>query len=106
MNELEIVPLITWGVLHVRLPSREKLRKTLVAFELPPPGPWGRSFQTAYSVPLASIVLLGASKRRESWPGLVWITSSGAKPQLSIVSPAPWTRAMAVTARTDALLTS
>src|ERR1700745_124656 len=43
--------LICCGVLHVLLPSREKLRKILVALALSPPTPSGRSFQTAYRMP-------------------------------------------------------
>src|SRR6266851_1139910 len=39
--------LICCGVLHVLLPSREKLKKILVALVLSPPTPPERSFQTA-----------------------------------------------------------
>src|SRR6266849_1877357 len=60
--------LICCGVLHVLLPSREKLRKILVALALSPPTPLRRSLQTAYRTPRWSMVVLGISKLRASCP--------------------------------------
>src|SRR6266852_8823486 len=57
-------------------------------------------------VPFESIVLAGASNKRESCPGWVAITSRLANPQKVIVSPAPWTRATWVIRLTVALATS
>src|SRR6266702_662612 len=61
--------LMTWGALQVLFPFSEKLRKMRVALLLPPPTPAGRSFHTAYRTPLGSMVVLGPSKFRMSWPG-------------------------------------
>src|SRR5216683_7355522 len=77
-----------------------------VALPKPPPGPLGRSFQARYRVPWASMVLLGASNARESWPGAVSITPRSANPQNRRTSPAPCTRATVVTRNTVALATS
>src|SRR5215470_18267516 len=90
--------LMAWGVLQVWFPSREKLRKMRVALLLAPPTPSGRSFHTAYRTPLGSMVVLGSSEFRTSWPGAVWMTSrrSRALLQATILSPAPLTAAMVV----------
>src|SRR5258708_10468392 len=48
-------PLMTCGVLQVLFPSREKLRKTRVAFASLPPTPAGRSFHPAQRIPFGSI---------------------------------------------------
>src|SRR5712692_4122452 len=53
--------LMSWGALPVLFPSRAKLRKRRVALLVPPPTPVGRSFHTAYKVPLGSMVVLGNS---------------------------------------------
>src|SRR5216684_6935983 len=76
-----------------------------VALPKPPPGPLGRSFQARYRVPWESMVLAGASNSRESWPGAVSITPRSANPQNRSTSPAPCTRATAVTRCTVALAT-
>src|SRR5262250_1835236 len=90
--------LMAWGVLQVWLPSREKLRKIRVALLVPPPTPAGRSFHTAYKIPLASMVVLGNSVFLMSWPGAVSMTSrrSRALLQATILSPSPFTAAMVV----------
>src|SRR5215467_8651587 len=90
--------LMTWGVLQVLFPSREKLRKMRVALLVGPPTPSGRSFHTAYRTPLGSMVVLGSSELRMSWPGPVWMTSrrSRALLQATILSPLPCTAAMVV----------
>ena len=59
-------PLMTTGLLQVRLPLREKLRKIRVALDGGPPIPPGRSFHAAYSTPWLSIVVDGNSNRRTS----------------------------------------
>src|SRR5712691_13410786 len=79
-----------------------------VAFESPPPSPAGRSFHTAYKVPLGSMVVLGISKFRTSWPGWVWMTSrrSAALLQATIASPEPFTGPIVVVRETDPVPTA
>src|SRR5579859_1615601 len=91
-------PLMTCGVLQVLFPSREKLKKMRVALESPPPTPPGRSFHAAYKMPFGSMVVLGPSKLRTSWPAWVSMTSrrSWALLQATILSPEPFTAAMVV----------
>src|SRR5712691_1541759 len=90
--------LICCGALQCWFPSREKLRKIRVAFELSPPTPFGRSFQAAYSTPFWSTVVLTNSKLRASWPRSVSITSrrSTGLLQATILSPDPLVGAMVV----------
>src|SRR5713101_2837646 len=90
--------LMSWGMLQVLFPSREKLRKMRVALLLPPPTPFGRSFHTAYKVPLGSMVVLGNSVFLMSWPGAVSMTSRRSEGllQATILSPLPFTAAMVV----------
>src|SRR6266849_2112541 len=80
------------------IPSREKLRQMRVALLWPPPTPLGRSFHTAYKVPLGSMVVLGNSVFLMSWPGAVSMTSRRSEGllQATILAPLPFTAAMVV----------
>src|SRR5260370_26724461 len=79
-----------------------------VACEPWPPARAGRSFHTAYRLPPGSMVVLGISKFRTSWPGWVWMTSrrSEALLQATIASPEPFTGAIVVIRETDPVPTA